>query len=203
MKNFKKSTVLLLALVLLVASAIGVTFAFIVANSNPVTNTFEPGYVTTAVVEDFKDNEKNDVKIQNTGNVHAYIRAEVIVTWQDEQGNVYGEPVKDSDYSINYIGVDNGNWFKGSDGFYYCKTAIAPCTHGDNCKSEDCKTPVLFTGCAPLVAAPETGYTLHVEVIGSGIQSLGVDDKSVDAVAKAWPAVVVTNGNLALAPAGN
>ena len=36
-----------------------------------------------------ENNVKKEVSIQNTGNVRAFIRAEVVVTWKDKDGNVY------------------------------------------------------------------------------------------------------------------
>ena len=86
----RKKTVLLLAMVVLIlAGAVGGTLAYIVTSSGPVQNTFTPAHVTCAVEEDFSDNTiKKDVKIRNTGNTSAYIRAAIVANWVDKDGKI-------------------------------------------------------------------------------------------------------------------
>lgn len=160
MKNMKKKSILLLALtVLLLTCVVGSTIAYLATKSAEVSNTFTPTQVATAVVENFSSNKKDNVKIQNTGTTDAFIRATVVVTWQDAKGVVYAQkPVEGEDYEIKW---SKTGWTGPKDGFYYYKSEVAP----------NGVTGVLFTDCKPLTAAPMDGYTLHVEIIGQGIQS--------------------------------
>ncbi len=196
MKQYKKTILLLVSAVLVLTAAVGTTFAYLIAGAGPGTNTFTPTEITTNVDEDIKTDPdvKNNVKIQNTGDTEAYIRAAVIVTWQDKQGNVYGQkPVEDVDYNIKWWNEDNDTsnddaWFKESDGFYYHKAPVK----SDDEDPDNCYTNVLFTECklAEGAEVPD-GYFLNVEVLGSGIQS-----KPETVVSEAWPTVKVDNGKL-------
>jgi len=173
MKQYKKTILLLVSAVLVLTAAVGTTLAYLIAGAGPVTNTFTPTEVTTYVDEYIDNGVKNNVRIQNTGTTEAYIRAAVIVTWQDAQGNVYGKkPVEGEDYNIKWWYEDddstnNDSWFKGSDGFYYHK---APVKSSDE-DANNCFTEVLFTACSPVPDKAPNGYSLNVEILGSGIQS--------------------------------
>lgn len=157
-------TALLASLLLVIGLAISGTLAYITATVDCITNTFQPSQVTTAVVETFENGVKKDVKIQNTGDIDAWIRAYVLVTWQDGNGNVYGElPVKDTDYTITYD-LASG-WLKGEDGFYYWSTPLA-FQEGSNL------TGVLLSECKAINGQAPEGYSLAVEIVGSGLQSV-------------------------------
>ena len=159
--SVKKSTVLLVSVVLMITLAVGGTVAFLVAQSISYKNTFVPGDITTEVVETLEGNVKSNVMIKNTGTADAYIRAFVSVTWQDESGNVYGKaPVIGTDYNISYD-LANG-WQLGSDGFYYWTKAV----------STQASTGVLIKTCSPVEGKAPDGYELTVEILGSGIQTL-------------------------------
>ena len=85
MKRMKKKSLLLVAgIVLMLTIAIGGTIAYIVTNTQPVVNTFTPGGVPIEINEKFDGTTKSDVTIKNKGNVPAYIRAKIIVTWKNE-----------------------------------------------------------------------------------------------------------------------
>ena len=126
-----------------------------------VTNTFQPTNVSTQVVETLENGVKKDVKIKNTGSTAAFIRAAVVVTWQSADGKVYGRaPVADTDYTIMFNQTD---WKLADDGFWYYKSAVdAGETTGN-----------LIDSCALAGGATvPDGYTLHVEILGSGVQSV-------------------------------
>lgn len=168
-KNYK-TIALLVSLVLLVTALVGGTVAWLTTNTEQVENTFTPSHVTCAVVETFTngDTVKKDVKIANTGDTDAYIRATYIVTWQDEQGNVYGTaPVKGQDYSVT-LNLDQNTpptgWTPGADGYYYYCSVVHPGETNN-------ETGVLISECRVLQAAPAEGYTLHVEILAQAIQS--------------------------------
>lgn len=159
-KTTKRTLLTALMIVLIMTVTVSGTLAYLIAQSGEVENVFEPTEVTCEVTESFDGNVKSNVRIQNTGDVSAYIRAAIVVTWQDANGNVHAEtPVLGTDYSMTI----NSDAWKLKDGFYYHLTAIDP----------NGKTPALITKCEVLAAAPATGYTLHVEIIAGAIQSEG------------------------------
>ena len=167
-KKSGKSIALLVSLVLIIGVIVGGAIAFLMDTTGPVNNQFTPSKVTTEVVEDITSDptKKQDVKIQNTGDTEAWIRAAVVVTWQDKDGNVYGKaPVEgsDKDYTIFYnirSDVKADCWVEGNDGFYYWTSPVA--ANG--------QTGDLIKSCTYKANAPD-GYSLTVEIIGSGIQS--------------------------------
>lgn len=102
-KRKRKVTALLVSVALIVCVAVGGTLAFLADSDGPVVNTFTPSKVTTTVDEKFDNDVKENVKIKNTGDTTAWIRAAVVITWQDKNGNVYAQaPVENTDYTISY-----------------------------------------------------------------------------------------------------
>ena len=167
-----KFAALLVSLVLITGVTVSGTLAFLIAETGNVTNTFTPSQVTTEVVEDIESDPtiKSDVYIKNTGDTEAWIRAAVVVTWQDGKGNVYGKaPVKGADYTKWDPGT---NWITGADGFYYYTKPVAAGATTPN---------ALIPEISLIGNLPADGYFLNVEIIGSGIQS-----KPADAFDTAW-----------------
>ena len=175
MKNMRKKTILMLAtMVLLLTVTVGSTIAYLVTSSGPVANTFTPSKVTSAVEETFTQgtDTKKDVKIKNTGDTNAYIRAAIVITWKDEDGNTMPVvPVTGVDYTID---INTTDWTT-SGGYYYYKEAVAP----------DAKTTNLINSCVSTGRYTD-GRKLCVEVIGSAIQSEGMGATNAqDAFSKA------------------
>lgn len=181
MKITKKMLVLLTALIVVLCAAVGGTVAYLVTSTGPVTNTFTPSKVTTEIDEKFNEKVKNEVKIKNKGDVDAYIRAAVVITWQDANGVVLGQkPVAGTDYLITWTLND---WTAlNSDGYYYYTNPVS--ANGGT-------TGVLFTECKPVKPAPVDGYTLHVEIISEAIQA-----EPTSVVTGAWGVSVDGNGNI-------
>ena len=88
-KNSWKLSVLLISVLLILNVTLCGTIAYLTVSDISLKNIFNPSKITTAVSEEFKDGVKSNVKIQNTGDTDAWIRAAVIVTWKDAAGNVY------------------------------------------------------------------------------------------------------------------
>ncbi len=177
----KKVSLLLVSLVLIAAIAVGSTVAFIATSTEPITNIFNPANVTIDIDEKIENGVKTDVKVKNTGNTDAFIRAQIVVTWKDTNGNVSAtKPVlgEDKDYTMT---LNETDWFLGTDGFYYCTKSVAP--NGGS-------TPVLIAECKK-IGTPPDGYDLSVEIIASGIQST-----PDGAVKEAWGMTVDANGQL-------
>ncbi len=159
--SLKKSKVLLISVIAILTAIVATTAAFLVANSEVYVNKFTPSDITTEIVETLDGSEKKDVKVKNTGSTDAFIRAFVTVTWQDENGNIYGDlPVAGTDYNISFD-LNNG-WSKSSDGFYYWKKSVA----------SGSDTGVLINTCSPVAGKAPSGYKLTVEILGSGMQSV-------------------------------
>ncbi|MGI6029123.1 MAG: hypothetical protein ACOX81_06915 [Candidatus Heteroscillospira sp.] len=164
----KKKSIVLLALVLILTVSVGGTLAWLAAQTGAVTNTFTPAHVTTAVDEVLDGTVKKDVRIQNTGDIDAYIRATYVVNWADTDGNIYGAAPT---YDVN---LNETDWAEVG-GYYYCKTRVASGGF----------TPVLIESIAPKGEAPE-GCTLQVTIIADGIQADGVDSTGTKAAVDAW-----------------
>lgn len=169
---------LLASLVLIVGVAVGGTIAYLVAQTSDVTNTFSPTETKTEISEDIENGVKKNVKVTNTGDISAYIRVNVIISWvdPDDSGMVYaGTPVAGVDYEMT-IPVDS-KWVEGSDGFWYYKEPVAA----------GFSTGVLLTDCKPLETAniPE-GAALSVEILAQSVQAQGVDENGTKAVVLAW-----------------
>lgn len=174
-----KQPVALVAILVLLCCAVAGTVAYLVTSTDPVTNTFTPASVTTQVEEEFNGTTKSDVRIKNTGNIDAYIRAAIIVNWADKDGNVSATPVEDSDYEMTL----GSGWVKIGD-YYYCKTTTV---HGAS-------TAPLIISCAktPSAAVPD-GYDLQVTILADGIQADGVGSNGKTPMEDAWG---VTPGQL-------
>ena len=176
--NRKKASFLLTSLILLLTLFIGGTTAFLIAKGNPVTNTFQPSTVTCRVDENFDKSVKSDVKITNTGDTTAYIRATYIVTWKNAAGEIYpAAPVETKDYTISF-GKD---WVPGAGGYYYYKYPVAKQTSTGN----------FIDQCAPVAGKTPEGYALNVEILGSAIQSV-----PTSVVTTNWHVTLNGDGNI-------
>lgn len=187
MKNNKrKYTLFLVCLLLTVAIAVSGTIAYIFTTSDPVTNTFVPVLPKIEIPEEMNGTIKENATVKNTGDVDSYLRAKIVVTWQNDNGEVYPEvPILDTDYSMS-----NGtNWLKVGDFYYYNKVA-AP---GQPAVTKNETTEEIEFGSGVEEAdmliikaevkgkAPVEGYKLHIEILGQSIQST-----PAEAVQEAW-----------------
>ena len=165
----RKLRAMLLSVAVVGALAVAGTAAFLTDSPEGVVNTFEPSSVATKVTEDVQSDpaKKQSVAIGNIGDTAAYIRAAVVATWQDENGNVHGKaPVEGADYEIVFVELQQadpeGIWTESSDGFWYWSSPVAA----------GASTGVLIESCVYRANAPE-GFFLNVEILGSGIQAEG------------------------------
>ena len=186
-----KQPVALVALLVLLCCTVAGTLAYLVDKTPEVKNTFEPAKVTTAVDEKFDGTTKSEVKIKNTGNIPAYIRAAVIINWADANGNVYGggTPVastddgKSGDYTISFNTTD----WKLIDGYWYCKTTTA---------SKASTEPLIISCAKTSTANVPDGYDLQVTILADGIQADGVASNGKTPMQDAWgvDSSALTNG---------
>ena len=178
----KKTIGLLVSLVLLLTVSVGATLAFLIDQTDPLPNTFTPSEVTVQVNETFNGTTKSNVSIKNTGDTEAYIRAAIVVTWQNAAGEVYGVPVESGDYTLTLSTTDGWD-IETTDGYYYYTSPVAPGTN----------TGILIDSCTA-GTKPEgipNDYYLSVEIIASGIQSV-----PTSVVAEQWGVTVASDGTI-------
>lgn len=195
--KIKKQKLLILSLALVLLIGAGSTIAYLISVPPGVENKFQPTVVSCTVLEDFDKQTKSNVRVQNTGDIDAYIRAEIVVNWKNDAGEVYGaEPKDGADYNIDI--PKNTGWFEKG-GFYYYENVVNP----KGTQDDKDKTGVLINSCTPVADRAPAGYYLSVEIIASAIQEDGVSDgqgepglvKDEPAVTNAW-GVTVKDGKL-------
>lgn len=175
-KKAKQPLLIVLLSLVVLAIAVGGVSAFLISKTEPLENVFTPAKVTCEVEESFSGGVKQNVSVKNTGDVAAYIRAAVVATFVSENGKVLATaPTEGTDYIVEW---GNGNWQKGSDGFWYYKLAVSP----ENSTDYLIKSVVS-------VDAP-AGYNLNLQIVATAIQS-----DPANAVEEAW-GVAIENGEI-------
>ena len=176
--RMNRAAVLLIAIILLISTAVGSTVAFLATKTEPVENSFEYANVSCKVTQNC-DTDGSIVQVKNTGTISAYIRAAVVANWMDANGDIAASVPEG--YSYDLI-CSSGSWVQGNDGFFYYLLPVAPgaSTEGN-----------LLT-CT--VTCPETPeYTLSAEVLAEAIQST-----PASAVNEAWNVAVDGDGKLSV-----
>ena len=170
----KKTLALLIAAALLLTITVSGTVAYLVDSTGAVKNVFEPGKVPPLIQEDFTQGAilKQNVTIKNDGNVDSYIRAMIIVTWQDTNGNVYPKlPDEGTDYTTDY----GTGWTQEGNYWYY----------GARVPAKE-RTSNLIDKIEPVNGKePADGYTLHVEILAQAVQADGIGVNSATAAFEA------------------
>lgn len=128
-RTLARPVLLALSLVLVLGLGVGGTLAYLVTNTDPVTNTFTPGKLDTPPKETFENDVKSDVVVTNSNDsaVAAYVRATWTINWVVGNGETAQivAPAKAGEYEIDVAGNGSG-WSQGSDGFYYWHEPVAP-----------------------------------------------------------------------------
>lgn len=163
-----KMAAMALAIVMVVLAAAGVTLAVISQQSGTVQNTFSAATCDIHIDEDIKDDVKQSVTVQNDGTSPVYVRVAVVINCLDEKGNII--PGKAPEFVLN-----DTNWTKLEDGYYYYKGILAP---------RD-KTHNLLKKNFPLVV---NGQNYQMDVLAQAIQAGGTTSDGVPAVQDAWGA---------------
>ena len=176
--RMNRTAVLLIAIILLISTAVGSTVAFLATKTEPVENSFEYANVSCKVTQNC-DTDGSIVQVKNTGTISAYIRAAVVANWIDVDGNIAASVPEGYSYDLT---CSSGSWAQGKDGFFYYLLPVAPgaLTEGN-----------LLTCTVTCPATPE--YTLSVEVLAEAIQST-----PASAVHEAWSAAVDGSGMLSV-----
>lgn len=189
----RRKSAVIAAVALAGVLAVGGTVAWIFDRTDEVENTFQPVEVTCKVNETVTGNTKSDVRVINTGDVDAYIRAAVVVNWakQADDGSIeiYPEAPAAGDYAITYDrGADGGGtaWAQEGDYWYYT-LPVKPAESTAN----------LILSCSPVEGKAPEGYSLYVEILSSAIQS-----EPAGAVQEAW-GVSISSGAVTSVSQGN
>lgn len=178
-----------MAVLTVLAMAIGV-YAYLSTNSEKVDNSFAPApEIDPTISESFDHSLKENVGVSvGDTSYSVYVRADIIVTWKNDQGDVYAQkPVLGRDYEIS---INTQDWFE-HEGFYYYKVAV----------NSGGTTQFLISSCTKTGTTPE-GYQLSVQILAQTIQATGTTDatdteypEGKPAVTDAW-GVKVSNGIL-------
>lgn len=162
-----RTAVLLIAVLLLITTAVGSTAAFLVTKTEPVEESFAYAQVSCQVTD--------ALAVQNTGTAQAYIRASYAVNWLDGDRNIVAAAPEG--YRCDLV-ENQDDWTEGGDGYFYYPYPVDPGS----------ETPSLLTCNASYPEDP--AYTLSVEVVAEAIQS-----DPAEAAAEAW-GVTVSDGEL-------
>lgn len=162
-----RTAVLLIAVLLLISTAVGSTAAFLVTKTEPVKENFAYAQVSCQVTD--------TMGVKNTGTAQAYIRASYAVNWLDGEGIIAA--VTPEDYSCD-LDENQGAWVDGGDGYFYYPDPVDP----------GGEAPSLLT--CSVLCPEEPVYTLSVEVVAEAIQS-----NPAGAAEEAW-GVTVSGGVL-------
>lgn len=180
--RMNKLAILFIAVVMLIGAVVGSTVAFLVTKTAPVENKFTYASVSCTVSESFNGTTKEKVQIQNTGTTDAYIRATYVVNWLNKDGSIAPVPqgTIPNGYTLSISENPDNAWTKGTDGYFYYLTPVAPGGLTDG-------SLVNCTVTYPQGVEPE--YILSVEILASAIQST-----PANAVTDAW-GVTPSSGN--------
>ena len=172
-KLHRKGVVLLIALALLLTCAVSGTVAYLSVGSGPVTNTFTPAVLDTVIVEAFNKQYggavKSSIKVQNNGNIDAYVRVGVYGYWAVKDGG--GNEKIIAPWSCP--GLVNTGWTKDGDWHYY-SSALKP---GE--LTSDLLGGIPITQTNPPASYPNA--YLVVNVIHQSVQA-----EPADAAKEAW-----------------
>lgn len=166
----KRLFTVLILFVLLSASVVISVIAYYVRSTGDVTNTFSPAVAVDPTIEDGNSNVKINVGVTD---YPVYVRAAIVITWLDEDGNtIFGY---DGTYDLKLNLTQNG-WVEQSDGYYYFRKPV----------ESGGQTDVLINTCTP-TGNPDA-YTLNVDVIAQTVQAVGNTDANgeIPAYQDAW-----------------
>ena len=180
--RMNKLAILFIAVVMLIGAVVGSTVAFLVTQTDPVENKFTYASVSCTVRESFNGTTKEKVQIQNTGTTDAYIRATYVVNWLNKDGSIAPVPqgTIPNGYTLSISENPDKAWTKGTDGYFYYLTPVAPGGLTDG-------SLVNCTVTYPQGVEPE--YILSVEILATAVQST-----LAKAVREAW-GVTPVSGN--------
>ena len=178
MKQKSKWTTPIVIVLVLLSLIVASVFAAYYKETLELNNTFKPAVsIKPDIEETFTENDnelKEDVYF-NVGKTEypVYVRAKIVINWQNSEKIIYFSPVSKDDYGIDLNVGENGDWVLQKDGFYYYKYPVP----------SEGNTTNLINKCWQINPAPADGYTLSVELI---VQTIQADGSTDDDKASAW-----------------
>ena len=184
----KKQIKLRLAIIaILVMLTIPAVMAYMYFKTNNIDNIFVPANVTCDVIEDYDGEVKSSIKVQNTGNIDAYIRLKVYTYWVNSKGNVVG---RTPNPTLSFAYNEN-DWIQ-SGNMYYCKKPIQ--VNGLTPELLKTGSSIILDHIEEYVTNNGTTvkyeYKQVVEIVAEGIQS-----NPDEAAMESWN-VVITDGKI-------
>lgn len=177
MNKHRIRTIVPVAILVVALVLCGTVLAYMFRQTEYEDNSFTPANVSCEVAEEFDGVQKKSIKVQNTGNIDAYLRVRLVSYWVDSAENIVAKPSP-----MPEITLAEG-WIKGSDNTYYYPTAVAQNGFTGELLSE----PILLE-------KNENGYLQVVEVFAEAIQS-----KPANAVQTSWNVSMDSNANITAA----
>lgn len=161
------------------------TYAYMVSETETISNEFDPAQVSCQVTETFENNVKSSITVKNTGDIDAYIRVRLVSYWVDAEGKIVSEPSKTGEELIKLIKADEDEgeilWIADSpNDTYYYKNKV----------SIEAETSNLLTESSITLMPNEKGYRQVVEVFAEAIQA-----EPAKAAESAWN-VKITDGKI-------
>ena len=179
-KSWNNRRLVPVAILLTLVLVCGTVFAYMFMRTDPQAVSFIPAKVACYVADKRTGDSINEVTVENTGNIKAYLRVRLSTCWVDGDGNVV--PKDSLPLSFSY---DTDNWVAGSGNTYYYKVPVAP---------EDVTTD-LFAAGASITLTSDGDYKQRVDIFGEAIQA-----KPTDAVENSWGVTVDTDGTIISIP---
>ncbi|MGO5024261.1 hypothetical protein ACTQ4E_14425 [Lawsonibacter sp. LCP25S3_G6] len=167
---------LICVLLVLLPVAIHGTIAFMQANDKTV-NLFSVASSSLKIDETFDKNSKTNVTVKNTGDIPSYLRAALVISWKDDNGNILPAI---PEAGTNYTLTMGSGWIQGDDGYWYYPHPV----------KAGASSPVLIKSCAPEGKGP-TVVHLCVDILTQAVQA-----EPSDAVQELWGATVNSDGAL-------
>lgn len=121
----RKRFAAILAFVMLLSIAVGVTVAYLIDSSHALVNTFTPTSVNVEITDTVNGSVKDNVVIKNTGTTNAYIRARIVGNWVSDNNNGKVVQAWNPEGDGTFVGLPGTGWVKNGD-YYYYTSPVAP-----------------------------------------------------------------------------
>lgn len=183
MKKRKLSSLILIGSLIMLVAVCGTVFAYMFRQTEYEDNQFTPAEVSCEVheVTNADVTEKSGIKIENTGNINAYLRIRFVSYWVQITGDGSAEIVAKASTMPQFTLA--AGWLEGSNDTYYYQSPVAP----GEMTGEMLSSTMILT--------EEDGWLQVVEVFAEAIQS-----KPETSVVSSWNVDLDANGNIIKAP---
>lgn len=189
MNKRTRTALILIGVITLLAVLCGTVLAYMFRQTQEKDNRFEPGIVSCKVHEvtdsgiSSELTEKSSIKIENTGNIAAYLRVRFVSYWVQTaaDGSTDIAPISSE---MPVFEIADG-WIEGSNDTYYYTTPVSPGQLTDELLSQGTTIPL----------AEKDGYLQVIEVFAEAIQS-----QPESSVTESWPVTLDENGVIISSP---